>query len=157
MNRGICIALLCLTFADASWAEQTSLCKTEEDSIVWCETGTERIEYCASKNLSASEGYMQLRAGEGGRVSIQFPEHPVHPRGIFVLAKRPERVVLVFQNVGTTFGIGESMLGEIKIYEAGGGEREGMSEVLAFPCERGSGTLTLTPTLERFKEIGIYE
>lgn len=152
MSHRIYFILLCLAFAGTSWAEQPSLCTAEEDSIFWCETKAKRFELCASKNLSASEGYMQYRAGTGGSPAFRFPEPLAHPRGNFVLLLYGWGTQLKFQNAETTYKISESVKGYATRIVV---ERKGKADV-EIPCG-GSDTLTLTSTIRLFEMFGARE
>lgn len=66
----------------AEWTEPT-LC-TANENVVWsCRAKTRTISVCASRAITATSGYMQYRAGKPGKLELQYPETPAHPRGRF--------------------------------------------------------------------------
>jgi len=151
MTHRVFLTVLLLASTASARAQQVSLCKAHEQSVFWCETKAKRFEICASRDLSASAGYMQYRAGAAGKPVFRFPDPASHPRGKFELGMTAKGTVLTFQNARTTY----------EIYEAAGGgasisvtpeEKAGVD----IPCESDSDTLTLTSTIDRFKMLGAF-
>jgi hypothetical protein len=152
MMHRVFFTLLLLASTGSVSAQQVSLCKAQEQSVFWCETKAKRFELCASKNLSASGGYMQYRAGAAGKPVFQFPDPASHPRGNFELGMTAKGTVLTFQNAQTTYEIYEAAAGGATISVT----PEGKASV-EIPCKSDSDTLTLTSTIDRFKMLGAFK
>jgi hypothetical protein len=151
MAHRVSLLLVLLVSAGQSWAEQSSLCRSPEQSLFWCETRSKRFELCASNDLTAAAGYMQYRAGSGGKVDFRFPEALELPKGNFELVLMARGTVLVFKNGQVTYEISQPLAGSASILVTREG-RQG-DEI---PCRRDSDTLTLTSTIDRFKALGIF-
>jgi len=66
----------------AEWHEPTLCAPTE--NVVWsCRAKKKTISVCASRKISASEGYIQYRIGKPGALEMRYPETLAHPRGRF--------------------------------------------------------------------------
>ncbi len=66
----------------ADWHEPTLCAPTE--NVVWsCRTKKKTISVCASRKISAREGYIQYRIGKPGALEMLYPETLAHPRGQF--------------------------------------------------------------------------
>lgn len=64
------------------WHEPTLCAPTE--NVVWsCRAKKKTISVCASRKISASDGYMQYRIGRPGALEMRYPETLTHPRGHF--------------------------------------------------------------------------
>ena len=66
----------------AEWHEQT-LCAPEENVVWSCRTKKKVVSVCASRKITASEGYIQYRIGRPGALEMRYPEALEHPRGKF--------------------------------------------------------------------------
>ena len=81
-----------------SMAAPGTLCSADEEVIFSCKTKRKMYEICASKDLSATSGYMQYRAGSNGKVEFVYPSHPEAPAGKFHFGLLARGAVLSFQN-----------------------------------------------------------
>lgn len=66
----------------AEWHEPT-LCAPQENVVWSCRTKKKIVSVCASRKITASEGYMQYRIGKPGALEMSYPDAPTHPRGKF--------------------------------------------------------------------------
>ncbi|WED44470.1 lysozyme inhibitor LprI family protein [Legionella cardiaca] len=61
-----------------SFAENNSLCQNDEQILFTCLTKNNKtISVCASKNLSATSGYMQYRFGQKDNIEMSYPSSKV--------------------------------------------------------------------------------
>jgi hypothetical protein len=65
-----------------SWHEAT-LCETGENVVWSCRTKRRTVSVCASRRMTATQGYFQYRAGQPGKLELVYPAQRVHPRGRF--------------------------------------------------------------------------
>jgi hypothetical protein len=151
MAHRVYLLLVLLVSAGQGWAQQSSLCRSPEQSVFWCETKSRRFELCASDDLGPAAGYMQYRAGSGGKADFRFPEALEQPKGNFELVLVARGTVLVFRNGQVTYEINQPLAGSASIVVT----REGRPGD-GIPCRRDSDTLTLTSTIDRFKALGIF-
>jgi hypothetical protein len=145
--------LLLAVAAAPSLSAQRSLCEPVEESIFWCETNAKRFELCASRNLDSVTGYMQYRAGSGGRPEFKFPGQLIHPKGAFELSLLAKGTMLHFRNGTFSYEIYQPLMGRAWIAVAG----ENQKESADIQCKRDSDTLNLTSTIDRFRSIGIFK
>jgi hypothetical protein len=134
-------------------ADDPSHCASHEEIIWSCSSKSKTYEVCASKNLSATSGYMQYRAGRVGKPEFIFPSELVSPRGLFHYQLLAQGAQLSFKHGQYQYDLTEPLKGNAAIWVSKGDE----NTWLAVNCQKWSDTLTLTSTLDRFKSIGIYE
>jgi hypothetical protein len=80
MTKGILTAVIIVAFASTAIAADT-LCSPRERVVFSCGTAKKRIvSVCASRNLSASTGYLQYRFGKKGAVELTVPRGFEHPK-----------------------------------------------------------------------------
>lgn len=131
-----------------------TLCSADEDAVFSCEAKRKVYEICASKNLSATSGYMQYRAGVNGKVEFIYPVQRVTPAGKFRFTLLARGAQLSFRNDGFVYEIIEPLIGAPSIWISREG---GAASLSVFECRKHSVALILTTTQERFKSLGIYE
>jgi hypothetical protein len=87
-----------------------TLCEAGE-AVVWsCNAKTRTISVCASKELTATTGYIQYRAGNPGKVELTYPAAKVHPRGRFTAGFYPQgNTSLDFRNGGYAYSVVEQL------------------------------------------------
>lgn len=80
-RKSIFYVAVLLFFPLASQAETNSQghCQAAEDVVFSCSTGKKFISVCASKNLSATSGYIQYRFGPLQKPELLFPDIGSHP------------------------------------------------------------------------------
>lgn len=67
----------------SEWPGPT-LCESGENVLWSCSIkGGKTISVCASRRISATEGYIQYRMGKPGKLELAYPASRVHPRGRF--------------------------------------------------------------------------
>lgn len=75
---------LIVTPADAA----ETLCKQQEQVIFSCSLGKRSVSVCASKDFSASSGYLQYRFGQKNKIELNLPALPRSaPAAQFVQAR----------------------------------------------------------------------
>ena len=77
LSAGVAISAL------AQGAEASTLCKADETVVFSCSTGAHMASLCASKDLSASQGYLQYRFGKNDDPEFVYPAELKHPTGLF--------------------------------------------------------------------------
>ncbi len=147
------IFYLTVTSASAFAAAAPSHCSAKEESLWSCSSKKKIYEICVSKDLGIKQGYMQYRAGQPGKpAELVFPTQLVPPKGLFKVDMLPRGVMLSFTHQKELYEINEPLSGSTTISAA----KEGQNSSVAVTCDTASDTLTLTPTLNRFKSLGIY-
>ena len=141
-----------LTGAPSLLAAPQTLCSPNEDVVFSCSAKRKTYEICASKDLSATSGYMQYRAGSNGKVEFRYPDKRVAPAGRFKLSLLPRGAQLTFRNGKFTYEIVEPLIGQTRIWVS-----RGDRAIQATECQNSTESLTLTATQNRFKSLGIYE
>lgn len=136
-----------------SMAASTSLCSADEEIIFSCKAKRKTFEICASRDLSATAGYMQYRAGSNGKVQFVYPSQRVSPVGKFRFSLLAKAAQLSFQNGKFTYEITEQLIGKTEIWVSQGSG----GAVQAVECLNFTESLTLTTTQNRFKSLSIYE
>jgi hypothetical protein len=136
-----------------SAAATETLCSADEEIIFSCETKRKTFEICASRNLIATAGYMQYRAGSNGKMQFVYPSQRVPPAGKFRFSLLARGAQLSFQNGEFTYEITEPLIGKTEIWVSQGSG----GAVLSAECRNFTESLTLTTTQNRFKALGIYE
>ena len=136
-----------------SMAASETLCSADEEVIFSCKTKRKTFEICASRNLSATAGYMQYRAGSNVKVQFVYPSQRVPPAGKFRLSLLARGALLSFQNGEFSYEITEPLMGETVIWVSRGSQ----APVPAVKCHNTTESLTFTSTQNRFKSLGIYE
>lgn len=145
-------ALLTLCLLPLNAIAQPSLCTREELTEWSCSAKGKIYSICSSKDLSATAGYMQYRAGKLSKTEFTFPEQLKHPKDIF-------RLNLLARGASFSFSNGAY---EYNIYEPLGGPTlidvsKGDNPLASITCSSATDTLTLTTTMNRFRLFGIYE
>lgn len=134
-------------------AAPVTLCSANEEVIFTCVTKRKMYEICASKDLSATSGYMQYRAGLNGKVEFVFPSRRVVPAGYFKFSLLARGAELTFRNGEFIYEIVEPLIGKTGIWVARGNG----GAIQAAECQNFTESLTLTTTQNRFKSLGIHE
>ena len=127
-------------------------CHAEERSLWTCQAGRKVYALCASQDLGPATGHLQYRASKNGKVEFGYPSAKVHPRGVFRLALLPRGASLFFTSQGHEYSIHEPLAGKTTIDVSK--EGKGIAGIM---CAKSSDTLTLTSTLDFFREIGVFE
>jgi len=127
-----------------------SLCLADEAVIFSCYTGKKLISVCASKDLSATTGYMQYRFGPKGAPEIVYPPSKEHPRNY------TEAGVLTFAGGGGAYlRFKKEQYGYV-VYTAigrGWGQKAGLvveknnKSVSNLKCNKAAATSELGPDL----------
>ena len=152
MRRSRIIVVVATTLFCMSSLAQGNLC-TKDESMVWsCSTKEKIYSLCASRNLSATAGYLQYRAGKGVKPEFAFPDSLQHPKGHFLLRLERRGASLKFMNADYEYWIYEPLAGSTTIDVSKGGKFIG-----TVTCDWSTNTLTLTETQNRFQVIGIYQ
>lgn len=87
MNKRIALLPLLLSCLAATAAESSFLCTAEEQVVFACELKNKKIvSICASKQLSATAGYVQYRYGTSKAIELEYPSKRELPRGNFFLS-----------------------------------------------------------------------
>ena len=136
-----------------SMAASGTLCSADEEFMFSCKTKRKTFEICASRDLCATVGYMQYRAGSNGKVQFVYPSQRVPPAGKFRFSLLARDAQLSFQNGEFTYEIAEPLIGKTVIWVSQGSG----GAVQAAECRNFTESLTLTTTQNRFKSLGIYE
>jgi hypothetical protein len=153
IRRAFVIGTLLSAVPASLLAAPLSLCSTDEETIFSCHTKRKTYEICASKDLSATSGYMQYRAGSNGKAEFVFPSQRLVPVGHFKFRLLARGAQLTFQNGGFTYEVVEPLIGKTTIWVSqGNGATQAAQE-----CQNFTDSLTLTTTQNRFKSLGIYE
>ena len=153
ITRAFVIGILLTIVPVLSLAAPLSLCSAREETIFSCHTKRKTYEICASKDLSATSGYMQYRVGSNGKAEFMVPSQRLVPVGHFKFGLLARGAQLTFQNGEFTYEIVEPLIGKTTIWVL---PRNG-SAIQAAECQNSTESLTLTTTLNRFKSLGIYE
>jgi hypothetical protein len=153
IGRALAIGIVLTAGPASSLAALLSLCSSDEETIFSCRTKRKTYEVCASKDLSATSGYMQYRAGLNGKAEFVFPRERLVPVGHFRFRLLARGAQLTFENGGFTYEIVEPLIGKTTIWVSRG---NGSSQA-AQECQNFTDSLTLTTTQNRFKSLGIYE
>ena len=135
-----------------SMAAPGTLCSTDEEIIFTCNTKRKTYEICASRDLGATSGYMQYRAGSNGKVEFVYPKRRMLPTGKFKFVLLARGAQLSFQNDEFTYEIVEPLIGTPQIWVS-----QKDKSLSSIECLNHSDFLTLTTTQNRFKALGIYE
>ena len=91
------------------WHEPT-LCEAGENVAWSCIAGARTISVCASRVLTADQGYIQYRAGRRGQIELAYPAERVHPRGLFKYEVYPQGdTALSFANGGYDYTVVEDL------------------------------------------------
>lgn len=127
----------------AGWHEPT-LC-TPQENVVWsCRTRKKIVSVCASRRITASEGYMQYRIGKPGALEMSYPEALGHPRGKF-------RYTLYLQgNQSLEFdksGFHYSVFEDLRSAEDGVFVTKNDADVARITCNGGGGIEIVRPDL----------
>lgn len=146
------LLVLAITQTSASMATSKLLCSADEEVIFSCITKLKTYAVCASRDITATSGYMQYRAGNG-KAEFIYPKRRIAPPGKFQFNLLPRGAQLSFHNGEFTYEIVEPLIGKPQIWVS----HENGSPVLAAECQNHSDSLTLTTTQNRFKSLGIYE
>lgn len=149
------IPLLLLLPAMPSFAQVRSEAPcTPPEVVLWsCSARSRLYALCASPNLGSGTGHLQYRAGPLGKPELLYPSEPLSPKGRFHYSLLAKGARLSFTHDGYRYDIYEPLQGHTTISVSQGRA----PAKLAVTCGTASDTLTLTPTLELFKSIGIYE
>lgn len=59
-----------------------SHCSTAEETVFSCNLGSKVVSVCASKPLTAQNGYLQYRFGALGKPELTFPKTNVAPKSV---------------------------------------------------------------------------
>lgn len=98
-------AIICTLTQGASGAP-ASLCSAEELVVFSCELGRKQVSVCASRDLSASSGYLEYRFGTTlGPMELRFPSGKSHPSKVFRYFDRGEGAKGSLSNL--QFGVGD--------------------------------------------------
>ena len=153
-NARVFFISLLLSVAPATLlAAPRPLCSAEEETIFSCRTQHKSYALCASKDLSATSGYMQYRAGPNGKSEFIFPDQRVTPLGHFKLSLLPRGAKLAFKHGDFSYEIVEPLSGKTTIWVFQGDR----GPTLAAECLNFTDALTMTSTIDRFERLGIYE
>ena len=133
-------------------AQASGPCHAKERSLWSCQAGRKVYALCASQDLGPAIGHLQYRAIKSGKVEFEYPSAKVHPRGVFQLALLPRGASLFFTSEVHEYSIHEPLAGKTTIDVS----KEGKG-VAGIMCAKSSDTLTLTSTLDFFREIGVFE
>lgn len=68
-----------LLYVNSAYAEKT-LCALDESVVFSCSTGKKMVSVCASKDLNATQGWLQYRYGTSSKLDLVFPEVDTHPK-----------------------------------------------------------------------------
>ncbi|MGY2173582.1 hypothetical protein [Pseudomonas azotoformans] len=116
MLKGICFLTMGAIALDAlaGTSEQNYLCKTQETLLFGCDSGPKMISVCASRDFSATTGYVQYRFGTPGKIELSYPEKPSPPKGHFWLSSTAYSgggvAHLRFTNHGVTYAVFDRMV-----------------------------------------------
>lgn len=66
------------------------LCEDGETNFSSCIVGEKVASFCASKNLSTKNGYLQYRFGTTEKVEFVFPAERKNPMGLFFSSMSPD-------------------------------------------------------------------
>lgn len=84
-KKNIVLLSFLLPFALNSATENNSLCRSNEQTLFTCPTKSNKIaSICASKNLSATSGYMQYRFGQPQNIELSYPSEQTPPNKAFM-------------------------------------------------------------------------
>jgi hypothetical protein len=149
-----------------------SLCANDEDALFSCPIGSKVLSVCASRDLSASSGYVQYRFGNKDRPELIFPQARVHPAKYFAYGELSYSsgggFYLRFNNAGSFYTVysaeARSYSGgadTIKAWESAGVVVEGEGKVrshLKCRLPRSSqGGLELTVNEEKIRNAKVPE
>ena len=131
-----------------------SLCDVAENTLWACKTSKKTYSLCASKDLSASKGYLQYRAGTRESVEFRYPSRLGHPKDFFKAQSFGHGFGITFRSQSYEYSISEDMwwgdLASIEIASVKKPEKI----ISHFYCP-STGTLDATSMMDYFKEIGI--
>lgn len=120
------LALAAALFATSAAAAPASLCEEGEEVRYTCVlAGTAKfISVCSSPQLSATAGYLQYRAGEPGKIEMEFPAERKKSQEQFRwISQTPYKSLieaLVFTREGLVYTIYKSELGPEVSQKPGG-------------------------------------
>ncbi len=83
--RALIFAIALIT-GPAAATESKYLCAKGEAVVFGCDIGRKQVSLCASKDLSATSGYLQYRFGRFGHLELVHPAAKVSPSGKFFLS-----------------------------------------------------------------------
>ncbi|MFO1431963.1 MAG: hypothetical protein U1F76_17785 [Candidatus Competibacteraceae bacterium] len=156
MPRNKLISVCILYFFSSRVGAVESLCSAAEAVIFSCPTRQKIVSVCASKDLSATTGYMQYRFGPKGAPEIVYPQSKEHPRNY------TESGVLTFAGGGGAYlRFKKEQYGYV-VYTAigrGWGQKAGLvveknNKLLSnFRCNRETATSELGPDF--FEKAGL--
>lgn len=151
------IACLCVGFAallstGTATADVRSLCLDNENTLWSCRAGAKHYSLCASKDLDASTGYLQYRAGRLPKWEFQFPGSQKHPKGYFKFGLMAHGASLRFDNGGYAYDIVEDIKGETSILV-----RTPTGRRVSIVCADSTQTLTENTTIDLLNSIGLGE
>lgn len=115
-NNRTCLSLLLSCFMMNAVASNSSLCQAEETILFSCMTKQNKIiSLCASKELSATNGYIQYRFGNKKAVELTYPANQTVPAskafqgrsqmfsgggGIYLRFKNKAYDYLIYEGIG---------------------------------------------------------
>ncbi len=80
--------ILGLVALSATAAEPRFLCKPDEQIVFACQLNNKKsVSLCASKNLSATAGYVQYRYGSAAAIELEYPKEQHLPKGTFYISR----------------------------------------------------------------------
>ena len=126
---------------------------TANESVIWsCSSNKKIYSVCASKNLSASIGYMQYRVGYLKNPVFFYPEKAQHPRRFFNFELLNRAARLNFTNAKYHYEITDQLIGESYVDVT-----KNEKPIATVTCSDSTQTLTDTTSINLFKTIGINE
>ncbi|MFC0667515.1 hypothetical protein ACFSKY_13270 [Azotobacter chroococcum] len=128
-HKASCVPLLFLAlttgFSNLGFSQEltsadTTLCASQEDIYFSCHLmGGKIVSVCASKDTTATTGYVQYRYGLPASLEMIFPKEITPPKGVFKFVNASEgsvnKDILKFKNGGYTYIVHQSYISGLSV------------------------------------------
>lgn len=142
------------TLKDAESEYQHSpLCAKEEITLWTCETRKRVFSLCSSKVVNRTSGYIQYRASEAGKLTLQYPSKKKPPTGLFTY--RPflnGNASVEFSNGGYQYSLIDPLRSRSSILVSRPGSSDKTTEIACGPNQ----TLQLNYTMRLMYDSGVW-
>ena len=150
-------ALLALSLALIAGAAQAApaptLCQANEQPLFGCKHAKKIYALCASKDVSATTGYLQYRVSGAGE-PFAYPATLQPPKGLFTYALLPKGGQLTFHNDGYSYELYSDAQGSM-VHVLRDKDEQSMAR---FSCDDTFDVdLTLNPVMDVIDKMGLRE
>lgn len=144
---------------NAQWADYkkqypvSPLCASDEITLWTCEGRKKIYSLCSSREVTATTGYIQYRAGNRQKVPFQFPAQKRQPKGTFEYESSITGDAMVtFKNGDFTYDLYDPLRDASYIVVSRGTGNEKGTQI---SCDNPNQSLQLNYTIKMMREAGI--